>query len=119
MPQRKPHQLFEVVLSPAIVMDRVGMDEAGILAGVKAGTFPKPIKFDGRVVWRDADIREWTEQRLAAGDKKTIALNQLSPALERLIYDLSVKDAKTFIAARGVRGDLKRPSTSSVTENSA
>jgi predicted DNA-binding transcriptional regulator AlpA len=109
MPQRKPHQLFEVVLSPAIVMERVGMDEAGILAGVNAGTFPKPIKLDGRVVWKDQDIQKWIAQRVAAGDKKTAALNRYSPALGQLIDVLAAEDAKDYLAKQRAEARLRKP----------
>jgi len=92
-----PHQAqqpIQVVLNPVVVMERVGLDEAGILAGVKAGTFPKPIKFDGRVVWKEPDIQEWIAARIAAGDERVIALHPLLPAMERLIDVLTVEFIK-------------------------
>ncbi len=85
MPPRQLRQPLHVVLDPEIVMARVGLDEAAILAGVNAGTFPKPIKVDGRVVWKEPDIQEWVTKRIEAGDEAVIALHQLSPAHERLI----------------------------------
>lgn len=80
-------------------MERVGLDEAGILAGVKAGTFPKPLKFDGRVVWNEPDIQEWIAARIDAGDERIIALHRLSQAMERLIGALAVESVKEASAA--------------------
>ena len=94
MHPRQAQQPIQVVLNPAAVMERVGLDEVGILAGVKAGTFPKPIKFDGRVVWKEPDIQEWIAVRIAAGDERVIALRRPSPAMERLIEVLAVEFIK-------------------------
>jgi predicted DNA-binding transcriptional regulator AlpA len=79
-------------------MARVGLNETEILAGVRADTFPKPIKFDGRVVWKDEDIREWVAARVTAGDKTVIALQRPSPAMDRLIDALAAEDLKEILA---------------------
>lgn len=102
MPSRKPSSSLQVVLDPAIVMACVGLDETGILAGVKAGTFPKPIKFDDRVVWKEPDIQAWITARTAAGDKVVIAPHQSSPAMDRLIHALAVEYAKGARVAKRV-----------------
>lgn len=104
MPSRKPSSSFQVVLDPAIVMARVGLDETGILAGVKAGTFPKPIKVSDRVVWKQDDVSAWVGARIAEGDEAVIALNRLSPAHQRLIDALT----EMFIAE-----DLQKVAASS------
>jgi predicted DNA-binding transcriptional regulator AlpA len=78
-------------------MERVGLDETGILAGVRAGTFPKPIKLDGRVVWKELDIQEWIAARIAAGDEAVIALQRLSPAMERSMERLIHALAEEFV----------------------
>jgi prophage regulatory protein len=94
MPSRKPSNSLTVVLQPAAVMARTGLDHSSIVAGVAAGTFPKPIRMGDGVVWKQGDISEWAEARIAEGDEAVIALNQPSPALLRLVDAL----ADAFVA---------------------
>jgi prophage regulatory protein len=46
---------------------RVPYSRSTIYAGVKDGTFPKPVKLGGRAVaWRESDIDAWIESRKEA-----------------------------------------------------
>jgi prophage regulatory protein len=99
MPSRKPSPSLTVVLDPAVVMSRTGLDQSSIVAGVAAGTFPKPIRLGDRVVWKQDDVSEWTSARINAGDETVIALQRLSPAMERLIGVLAVEFIKEQSAA--------------------
>lgn len=93
MPSRKPSSGPTVVLDPALVMSRTGLDHLSIVAGVAAGTFPKPVRVSDRVVWKQDDISEWISARIVEGDAALIALNPITPAHLRLINAL----AKAFV----------------------
>jgi prophage regulatory protein len=46
------------------VEDRTGFKKSSIYAGVKAGTFPAPVRLSARAVaWREADIDRWINER--------------------------------------------------------
>lgn len=114
MPSRKPSNSLTVVLDPAVVMSRTGLDQPSIVAGVAAGTFPKPIKVGDRVVWNQDDVSDWIAARIAAGDERVIALQRLSsamehPAMERLIDALAAECVKEILAEE--RNKNRRKST--------
>ena len=49
------------------VEDRTGFKKSSIYAGVKAGTFPAPVRLSARAVaWREADIDRWINERTTA-----------------------------------------------------
>lgn len=96
MPPRKSSSSPVVVLDPALVMSRTGLDHSSLVVGVAAGTFPKPVKVSDRVVWKQCDVSEWISMRIAEGDEAVIALNRLTRAHLRLIDAL----AKTFVTER-------------------
>lgn len=49
------------------VEDLTGVRRSGIYAGVKAGTFPAPVKLSARAVaWRSSDISAWITSRRGA-----------------------------------------------------
>lgn len=54
-----------------LVEERTGFRKSSIYAGVKAGTFPAPVRLSARAVaWREEDIDRWiTERTTAAGAK--------------------------------------------------
>ena len=54
------------------VEDRTSLKKSSIYAGVKAGTFPAPVRLSARAVaWRDEDISRWINERTtAAGGAK-------------------------------------------------
>jgi predicted DNA-binding transcriptional regulator AlpA len=104
MPSRKPSTNLTVVWGPAAVMSRTGLDHSAIVAGVAAGTFPKPIKSGDGVVWKQDDVSEWIRARIAKGDEAVIALNQPSPAMERLINALAVEYVKEARIAKRIAG---------------
>jgi prophage regulatory protein len=46
------------------LLARVGMSKSSIWAGVKAGTFPKPIRLSCRsVAWTQQQLDEWLSSR--------------------------------------------------------
>jgi prophage regulatory protein len=48
-----------------LVEDRTGLGKSSIYAGVKAGTFPAPVRLSARAVaWRESDIDQWIAARL-------------------------------------------------------
>ena len=49
------------------VEERTGFRKSSIYAGVKAGTFPAPVRLSARAVaWREADIDRWINERTTA-----------------------------------------------------
>jgi prophage regulatory protein len=49
------------------VEDRTGLSRSSIYAGIKAGTFPKPIQLGRQSVgWLESEIDAWLRQRIAA-----------------------------------------------------
>ena len=49
------------------VLNLTALSRASIYAGVKAGTFPAPVKLSVRAVaWRQADLSRWLASRTAA-----------------------------------------------------
>lgn len=58
----KPGKLLRM---PA-VEDRTGQKKSSMYAGVKAGTFPAPVRLSARcVAWREEDIDKWISERVA------------------------------------------------------
>ena len=50
------------------VMDATGFGKSSIYAGVKAGTFPAPVRLSARAVgWREEDIDKWIGERVSTG----------------------------------------------------
>ena len=48
-----------------IVEDMTGLGKSSIYAGVKARTFPAPVRLSARAVaWREADVDRWISERL-------------------------------------------------------
>jgi len=46
------------------VQDLTGFGKSSIYSGVKAGTFPAPVRLSARAVgWRESDIFQWIESR--------------------------------------------------------
>ena len=54
-----------------VVEERTGLKKSSVYAGVKAGTFPPPVRLSARAVaWRETDIDRWiTERTTATGAK--------------------------------------------------
>jgi prophage regulatory protein len=49
-----------------LVEDRTGLGKSSIYAGVKAGTFPAPVRLSARAVaWRESEIDQWIAARTA------------------------------------------------------
>ena len=60
----KPGRLLRL---PA-VMERCALGRSSIYAGVKAGTFPAPVRLSARAVgWREEDIDKWVSERVKVG----------------------------------------------------
>ena len=54
-----------------IVEERTGFKKSSIYAGVKAGTFPAPVRLSARAVaWREVDIDRWINERTTAADSR-------------------------------------------------
>ncbi len=50
------------------VMDLTGFGKSSIYSGVKAGTFPYPVRLSARAVgWREIDIGRWILERPTTG----------------------------------------------------
>ena len=50
------------------VEQTTGLKKSAIYAGMKAGTFPKPVRLSRRcVAWRETEIQAWIAQRIAEG----------------------------------------------------
>lgn len=57
----KPDKLIRL---PA-VEDRTGLRKSTVYAGVRAGTFPAPVRLSARAVaWRESDIDRWISDRM-------------------------------------------------------
>lgn len=49
------------------VSDRTGLGKSSLYAGVKAGTFPSPVRLSARAVaWRESDVDKWIAERTTA-----------------------------------------------------
>ena len=49
-------------------MARTGLGRSSIYAGVRAGTFPAPVRLSARAVaWREEDLDKWVSERVTAG----------------------------------------------------
>lgn len=56
----KPGKLLRLPL----VQDLTGFGKSSIYSGVRAGTFPAPVRLSARAVgWREADIFRWINER--------------------------------------------------------
>lgn len=54
----------------AEVIRSSGLSRSSIYAGVKEGTFPKPVKIGKRsVAWSSEDISNWIAERINGGGK--------------------------------------------------
>lgn len=51
------------------VRDRVGLHPATIYAEIKAGRFPKPVKFGRSSRWVESEIEEWIAARVRERDR--------------------------------------------------
>ena len=52
------------------VEDRTGFKKSSVYAGVKAGTFPAPVRLSARAVgWREEDLDKWVSERVSVGGK--------------------------------------------------
>ena len=61
---KKPGKLLRL---PA-VEDRTGFKKSSVYAGVKAGTFPAPVRLSARAVgWREEDLDKWVSERVKVG----------------------------------------------------
>lgn len=58
---KKPGMLLRL---PAVMM-RCGLGRSSIYAGVKAGTFPAPVRLSARAVgWREENLDRWVSERV-------------------------------------------------------
>lgn len=53
------------------VRDRVGLHPATIYAEIKAGRFPKPVKFGRSSRWVEAEVEKWIAARVRERDGET------------------------------------------------
>lgn len=61
---KKPGNLHRL---PA-TMEKTGLGRSSIYAGVKAGTFPAPVRLSARAVgWREEDLDKWVSERVSTG----------------------------------------------------
>ena len=80
-----------------VVEDRTGLGKSSIYAGVRAGTFPTPVRLSARAVaWRECDIDQWIAERTTArgqaqrflanhGEAKFTDLHQAADGRQRRI----------------------------------
>ena len=51
-----------------VVEERTGLKKSSVYAGMKARTFPAPVRLSARAVaWRDDDISRWISERVTTG----------------------------------------------------
>ena len=71
-----PHDLGAIVtpkksgklLRLPAVEERTGFKKSSVYAGVKAGTFPAPVRLSARAVgWREEDLDKWVSERVSTG----------------------------------------------------
>ena len=61
---KRPGKLLRL---PA-VEERTGFKKSSVYAGVKAGTFPAPVRLSARAVgWREEDLDKWVSERVSTG----------------------------------------------------
>lgn len=61
--QAKPGKLLRLFA----VEDRTALKKSSVYAGVKAGTFPPPVRLSARAVaWREEEIDRWVSERTTA-----------------------------------------------------
>jgi prophage regulatory protein len=58
------------------VIEITGLKTSSIYEGIKAGTFPKPVKLNltskrSPVAWLQTEVRAWQEMRIAERDTKS------------------------------------------------
>lgn len=64
--QTRPGKLIRLPL----VEDRTGLGKSSIYAGVKARTFPAPVRLSARAVaWRETDVDQWIAGRTTAREQ--------------------------------------------------
>ena len=78
-------QPFDRILRPREVAQVTGLARTTIWRGVKAGTFPKPVRLTPSTIgWCQTDLAHWlAERRAAAGlpeDEQSTALISAGPA---------------------------------------
>ena len=60
----KPGKLIRL----PFVEERTGLRKSSVYFGVKAGTFPAPVRLSARAVaWRESDIDRWISERVTTG----------------------------------------------------
>lgn len=58
------------ILRRPVVSEITGQGKTAIYAGIKSGTFPRPVALGPRAVgWRQSDIDAWIKARAAKGGK--------------------------------------------------
>jgi len=66
VPSPRPGKLIRLPL----VEDRTGLGKSSIYAGVKARTFPAPVRLSARAVaWRETDVDQWIAGRTTAREQ--------------------------------------------------
>lgn len=60
--------MSESIQKLPVVLARVGISRSNLLARVKDGQFPKPVKLSARSVgWIASEVDEWIESRIREG----------------------------------------------------
>lgn len=55
------------LLRLALVEERTSLRKSAIYAGIRAGTFPRPVRLSANAVaWREFEVTAWIESRPAA-----------------------------------------------------
>jgi len=56
------------------VLEQTALSKTAAYAGIRAGTFPKPVQLGERAVgWVQAEIDAWVQARIAARDTEAVA----------------------------------------------
>ena len=62
-----PKKLGRLLRLPS-VEERTGFKKSSVYAGVKAGTFPAPVRLSARAVaWREEDLDKWVTELVKVG----------------------------------------------------
>lgn len=66
----EPNSFLPALIEIKQVMHISSLSRASIYRGIKAGTFPSPVRVSaGRVAWRTADIDAWCADPFGWGEK--------------------------------------------------
>lgn len=65
-----PTKSGKLIRLPAVI-ERCALGRSSIYAGVRANTFPAPVRLSARAVgWREEEVSRWVVERVTTGDQQ-------------------------------------------------